>query len=74
MNPSEPHIHRTIKLHKQEKYIRLIVNLINSPAYKLSKHLNIILNNILQLPNAFNVKDINTLAHSLKLIKVNEYT
>jgi hypothetical protein len=72
MNPSAPHIHGTIKLHKQEKYIRPIVNWIDSPSYKLAKHLNIILKNILQLPNAFNVQNNNTLAHSLKLSKINE--
>jgi hypothetical protein len=72
MNPSAPQIHGTIKLHKQEKSIRHIVNSIDSSGYKLTKHLNIILNNTLQLPNAFNVQNTSTLAHSLKLIKINE--
>jgi hypothetical protein len=52
MNPSAPHIHGTLKLHKQAKSIRPIVIWIDSPGYKLAKHLNTILNNILQLPNA----------------------
>jgi hypothetical protein len=51
MSPSVPHIHETIKLHKQEKSIHPIVNWIDSPGYKLVKHLNMILNDILQLPN-----------------------
>jgi hypothetical protein len=74
MNPSAPHIHGTIKLHKQEKSIRRIVNWIDSPGYELAKHLNTILNNTLQLPNAFNVRNTSPLAHSTKLIKVNEDT
>jgi hypothetical protein len=43
----------------------------DSPAYKLAKHLNTILNKILQLPNAYNVQNTSTLAHSLKLIEIN---
>jgi hypothetical protein len=71
MNPSAPHIYGTIKLHKQGKPICPIVNWIDSPAYKLAKHLSTILTDILQLPNAFNVQNTSTLAHSLKLIKTN---
>lgn len=74
MNPSAPHIYGTIKLHKQEKSIWPIVNWRDSPGYKLAKHLNTILNNTLQLSNAFNVRNTSILTHSLKLIEVNEDT
>jgi hypothetical protein len=56
MNPSAPQIHGTIKVHKPEKSLRPVVNWTDSPEYKLAKHLNTILNNVLQLPYAFNVK------------------
>jgi sugar (pentulose or hexulose) kinase len=71
MNPSAPHICGTIKLHKQGKPIRPIVNWIDNPAYKLAQDLSTILTDILQLPNAFNVQNTSTLAHSLKFIKTN---
>jgi hypothetical protein len=38
MNSRAPPIHGTIKLRKQEKYIRPVVNWIDSPGYKLAKH------------------------------------
>jgi hypothetical protein len=33
MNPEAPHMHGTIKLHKQNKLVRPIVNWNNSPGY-----------------------------------------
>jgi hypothetical protein len=59
---------------KPEKSIRPIVNWTASPGYKLVKHLNTILNHILQLPYAFNVQNSNTLAHTLKQLQINENT
>jgi hypothetical protein len=72
MNTKAPHIYGTIKLHRQGKPIRQIVNWIHSPAYKLTKHLNTILTKMLQLPNAFNVQNTSTVTHSLKLIKISK--
>jgi hypothetical protein len=40
----------------------------------MANHLNKILNNVLQLPNAFNVQNTSTQFHSLKIIKINEDT
>jgi hypothetical protein len=74
MNPCAPHLYGTIKLHKQGQPVRPIVNWIECPAYKLAKHLNTILINTLQLPNAFNVKNTNTLAQSLQLIEIDNNT
>lgn len=42
-----------------------MVNWTDSPGYKLAKHLNTTLSDIL-LPNAFNIQNTNTLAHTLK--------
>jgi hypothetical protein len=72
MNPSAPQIHGTIKLHKSEKSICPIENWTDSPGYKLAKHLNTIVNNVLQLLYAFNVKNSNILAHALKQLDINE--
>lgn len=72
MNPKAAHIYGTIKLHKQGKPIRQIVNWIHSPSYKLAKHLNTILTKLLQLPKAVNVQNTSTLTHSLKLIKISK--
>jgi Ca2+-binding EF-hand superfamily protein len=74
MNPRAPHIYGTIKLYKQGKPTCPIVNWIDSPAYKIAKHLSTILTDILQLPNSFNVQNTSTLAHSLNLIKINNDT
>jgi hypothetical protein len=60
MNPSAPHIYSTIKLHKQAKHIRPIVNWIDSPAYKLAQHLSTNFTDIQQIPNAFNAQNSST--------------
>jgi hypothetical protein len=74
MNPSAPCIQRTIKLHKQEKYIRPIVNWKGSPGYKLAKYLNTILNATLQLSSVFNVQNSSTLGHLLKQVQIDKNT
>jgi sugar (pentulose or hexulose) kinase len=74
MNPTAPHLHGTIKLHKEDKPIRPIVNWKNSPGYKLAVHLAKILKQTIQLPNAFNVQNTETLMHNLKQHKVQAYT
>jgi hypothetical protein len=72
MNPKAPHIYGTIKLHKADKCIRPIVNWKNSPGYKLAKYLEKLLKNTMQLPNAFNVQNSETLMHSLKQINTHK--
>jgi hypothetical protein len=47
MNPSGPWLYGTIKLHKQGKPTRPIVNWKNNPAYKIAKHINKILQDTL---------------------------
>jgi hypothetical protein len=68
LNPSTPCLYGTIKLHEQSKPIRPIVNWKNSPAYKIAKNFNKILQNILQLPHTFNVKNLQE-SKSYKLTK-----
>jgi hypothetical protein len=51
-----------------------IVNWKKSPAYKITKRLNNILQDTLQLPYTFNVKNSTTLIHTLTQIKIDENT
>jgi hypothetical protein len=57
MNPKAPHIHGTIKLHKEENPIRPIVDWKGSPGYKLVVHLAQLLKHTIQLPNVFNIQN-----------------
>jgi hypothetical protein len=66
MNPKAPHIHGTIKLHKEGKPIRPIVNWKGSPGYKLAIYLAKLLKHTIHLPNAFNVQNSETLMCNLK--------
>jgi hypothetical protein len=40
MSPKDPLIHSLIKLHKQNRPLRPIVNWKGSPGYKISEHIN----------------------------------
>jgi hypothetical protein len=73
MNPRARKTHATVKLHKIDKPIRPIVNWKQCPAYELAKLLNKILNERLELPNAFNVPNSYTLAQELTNIETNEH-
>jgi sugar (pentulose or hexulose) kinase len=66
MNPKEPQIHGIIKLHEQGKPVRPIGNWKEQQGYKLAKHLHTILNNAIQLPNAFNILISNNLINTIK--------
>jgi hypothetical protein len=66
MNPEAPHIHGTIKLHKEGKPIRPIVNWKNSPGYKIATYLAKQLKNTIHLPNVFNIQNSEKLIHNLK--------
>jgi hypothetical protein len=74
MNPIAPRIHGTIKLHKENKPIRPIVDWKNSPGYKLAIHLVKLLKQTIQLPNVFNVHSSETLIHNLKQTNVQTST
>jgi hypothetical protein len=57
MNPRAPHIQGTIKLHKEQKLIRLIVSWKDIPGYKLGKHITTQLSTTLQLPSTYNIQN-----------------
>jgi hypothetical protein len=74
MNPEAPQILGTIKLNKENKSIRPIVNWKNSPGYKLATHVAKLLKDNIRLPNIFNVPNSRELIHSLKGIKTQTNT
>jgi hypothetical protein len=74
MNPETPHIHGTIKLHKDNKPIRPVVNWKNSPGYKLAALLARQLKNSIQLPNVYNIQNSEILINNLKEMKIQNTT
>jgi hypothetical protein len=60
MNPSPPQFHGQTKVHKTNMPIRPVINWKQAPAYKLAQYLVHILNTHIPLPNAFNIKKLNT--------------
>jgi hypothetical protein len=74
MNPKAPHMHGTIKLHKEDKPIRPIDNWTNSPGYKVAKHLATQLSNRLSLPYIYNVKDSIQLMQNLQTLHIDNNT
>jgi hypothetical protein len=69
MNSEAPQVIGTIKLYKENKSIRPIVNWQNSPSYKLAKLATKLLKDNIQLPNIFNAVNSKELIHNLKRIK-----
>jgi len=57
MNPHPPNIRGLLKIHKPDAPIRPVVNWQHAPAYKLAKSLSDRLQQELQLPYTFNVKN-----------------
>jgi hypothetical protein len=74
MNPQAPQMHGTVKLHKINLPIGLIVNWTNSPGYKLAKLISTLLTIKLQFPNVFNVYNTHRLIQSLDNIKIDTNT
>jgi hypothetical protein len=74
INPETPHIHGTIKLHKDDKPIRPIVYWKNIPGYKLTALLAGQLKNSIQLPNVYNIQNSENLINNLKEMKIQNNT
>ena len=70
--PTPPTLKARIKLHKQDKPIRPVVNNTKSPIYKLAKYLINILNTNLNLSNTYTVTNSTHLALELYQLPVNE--
>ncbi|XP_071054425.1 uncharacterized protein [Onthophagus taurus] len=67
-----PRIHGLIKIHKQDKPLRPIVNNINGPTYALSKFLNSSLNNLNSM-NDYDIKNSLELKEKLKSLHLDNH-
>jgi hypothetical protein len=74
MNRRAPNLYATIKLHKENKPIRPIINWKNAPAYKIAKQVSKTLHNSLQLPYTYNIQNSIQLMTDLKTIELNKDT
>jgi hypothetical protein len=72
MNPRAPLIHGLIKVHKQHRPLRRIVNWKESRGYKIGKHIKPLLKGVLTFPYSFNVQNSHSLAQSLSNIETDE--
>jgi hypothetical protein len=70
MDPETPHIHGTIKLHKEEKSVRPIVNCKNSPGYKIATLITKLLKYTTHLPYTYNIQNSEKLINNLKEVEV----
>jgi hypothetical protein len=74
MNPETPHIHGTIKLHKEEKSVRPIVNWKNSPGYKIATLITRLLKDSTHLSYTYNIQNSEKLINSLKELEIQSDT
>jgi hypothetical protein len=72
--PQPPTLRALIKLHKPNNPIRPIIDWCNAPDYNLTKHLAKLLNEVIQLPNSFNIRNTNTLIEDLQHIETDKNT
>jgi hypothetical protein len=70
--PQPPTLKARLKLHKPGNPIRPVINNMNTPSYKIAKHLIDILNRHLNLNNHYNIKNSISLADDLTKLKINE--
>ena len=61
-----------LKLHKHNIPIRLVINNMNAPTYKIAKHLEGILNKHLTLNNHYNVNNSTNLVTDLTKLKLKQ--
>lgn len=74
MNPTAPILCTTIKRHKQNTFLRLVIKWRNSPAYEIVKHATKPLHTCLHLPNTYTYNNQNSihLTTDLQSIEINE--
>ena len=70
VNPYPANIHGLTRIHKLENPIRQLVNWWLAPGYKLTKFFTNLLNQIINLPDAFNIKNATDLINDLKEINI----
>jgi hypothetical protein len=69
-NPQPSTPKAQIKLHKEGKQIRPVINSINAPTYRMAKHLAKTMNNYLPMDNRYNTHNSTTLAQDLTKLSV----
>jgi hypothetical protein len=74
MNPTAPNLYATIKLHKENKPIRPIINWKDAHAYEIAKQVSKTLHNYLQLPYTYNIQNSIQLMTDLKTIELSKDT
>jgi hypothetical protein len=73
IKPMAPKLNIYIKTHKENEPIRLVINNTQAPSYKIAKHLNKKLNNLINLPYTYTTKNTQVVAEELKRIQINEH-
>jgi hypothetical protein len=73
IKPRAPKLNALIKIHKENEPVRLVVNNVQAPSYKIAKYLNKRLNNLINLPNTYTVKNSYEIAQELNNIQVNKH-
>jgi hypothetical protein len=71
LNPKSPKIQGFIKLHKTDKPIRPVINFQHTPAYKIAQFFTKFLNNMIELPYTFNIRNCVELITDLNKININ---
>ena len=56
IKPAAPILSAMIKIHKDNNHIRLVINNIQAPAYKLARYFYKRLNNLIELPYTYATK------------------
>ena len=65
IKPTAPKLNILIKIHKDNKTIRPVINNTQAPSYKAAKHLNRRLNKLIDLPYTYTTKNSNEIAQEL---------
>jgi hypothetical protein len=73
ITPMAPKLNIYIKTHKENEPIRPVINNTQAPSYKIAKHLNKKLNNLITLPYTYTTKNSQEVAEELKRLQVNKH-
>ena len=60
-----------LKTHKGDKPNRLVINNIQAPSYKLSRHLNKRFDQLINLPHKYGTINLKEIAQELNIIQIN---
>jgi len=72
IKPIAPKLNALIKTHEEDNPIRPVINNIQAPSYKLAKHLNKKLNQLISLPHTYATKNSKEVAQELSNIQIND--